>query len=81
MDLVNPRKGSMSPQIRVVSITQKIIECWNCGKIEKCKKYCKNAPKNQDVKAETNLPSILEGDDALSLQENYEIETNFWRPK
>ncbi|CAO2827530.1 unnamed protein product [Amaranthus hypochondriacus] len=43
----------------------KTIECWNCGKIGHYKNQCKGAPKGKEVKAEANVTSTGEGDDAL----------------
>uniref|UniRef100_A0A803LCG4 CCHC-type domain-containing protein n=1 Tax=Chenopodium quinoa TaxID=63459 RepID=A0A803LCG4_CHEQI len=43
----------------------KTVECWNCGKIGHYKNQCKGTPKGKEVKAEANVTSTGEGDDAL----------------
>uniref|UniRef100_A0A803MP45 CCHC-type domain-containing protein n=1 Tax=Chenopodium quinoa TaxID=63459 RepID=A0A803MP45_CHEQI len=43
----------------------KTVECWNCGKIGHYKNQCKGTPKGKEVKAEANVTSTKEGDDAL----------------
>uniref|UniRef100_A0A803LV23 Retrovirus-related Pol polyprotein from transposon TNT 1-94-like beta-barrel domain-containing protein n=1 Tax=Chenopodium quinoa TaxID=63459 RepID=A0A803LV23_CHEQI len=43
----------------------KTVECWNYGKIGHYKNQCKGTPKGKEVKAEANVTSTGEGDDAL----------------
>lgn len=62
------------------SSSSKTIECWNCGKIGHYKNQCKSAPKSQDGKAEANVTSTSEGDDALicsleSKQESWVLDS------
>nr|KYP42874.1 Retrovirus-related Pol polyprotein from transposon TNT 1-94 [Cajanus cajan] len=47
------------------SNNSKTIKCWNCGQTGHYKNQCKNAPKNQEAKAEANIASTSGRDDAL----------------
>lgn len=58
MDAVNRRGiAKPSPKNTRNSHSSKTVECWNCGIYGHYKNQCKNAPKNQEAKAEANVAS------------------------